>query len=160
MSDLLVKIIRWNVVEFSCAGINTMGTPGMNTTGAPGMHSTGPGTGMGGGYVQPPQNISQTTGLTPGAGTGAGIGQQHIPVVGQQYVAQTVRSYAVSKKKLSVSKGDWTITDQVGHSSFEVDGRIASMRDKRFLRDAAGNKILTMKKKVESTPAILDQICR
>lgn len=77
---------------------------------------------------------------------------QHAPVVGQQYVAQTVRSYAVSKKKISVSKGDWTITDQMGHSSFKVDGRVASMRDRRFLRDAAGNKILTMKKKVILNP--------
>jgi uncharacterized protein YxjI len=122
---------------------------------------------MDSGYVQPPQNIHQTTGVTPSAGAatggygtgmtqpgagaamgGTGLMQQHVPVVGQQYVAQTVKSYAVSKKKMSVSKGDWTITDQMGHSSFKVDGRIASMRDRRFLRDAAGNKILTMKKKL------------
>lgn len=122
-------------------------TTGMHhPPGATAMHPTGQSTGMGGGYVQPPQNINQTTGLT---GAGAGVGQmQHAPVVGQQYVAQTVRSYAVSKKKISVSKGDWTITDQMGHSSFKVDGRVASMRDRRFLRDAAGNKILTMKKKL------------
>jgi len=108
--------------------------------------ATAPGTqGAGAGYVQPPPSIQQTTGLVPGT-----MGADHIPgiVIGQQHVAQTVRSYAVSKKKLSVSKGDWTITDQVGHSSFKVDGRVASMRDKRYLRDAAGNKILTMKKKL------------
>lgn len=94
--------------------------------------------------------------MTPGAGVTGGAGAiggasaigQHVPVVGQQYVAQTVKSYAVSKKKLSMSKGDWTITDQMGHSSFKVSGRIASMRDRRFLQDAAGNKILTMKKKI------------
>jgi len=120
-------------------------TPGVHPTTTPGVHSTGVG---GGGYVQPPQNIGQATGLTPGAGIGAGISQQHAPVVGQQYVAQTVRSYAVSKKKLSVSKGDWTITDQVGHNHYKVDGRIASVKDKRFLRDASGNKILTLKKKL------------
>lgn len=121
---------------------NTTSTPGMNTTG---LHSTGM---DGGGYVQPPQNIGQTTGIAPGPGMGAGVSQQHVPVVGQQYVSQTVRSYAVTKKKMSVSKGDWSITDQVGQSSFKVDGRVASMKDKRFLRDAAGNKILTMKKKL------------
>jgi uncharacterized protein YxjI len=123
-------------------GLHPTSTPGTNTAGT---HSTGVG---GGNYVQPPQNIGQATGLTPGAGTGAGISQQHVPVVGQQYVAQTVRSYAVSKKKMSVSKGDWTITDQVGHNHYKVDGRVASMKDKRFLRDASGNKILTMKKKL------------
>jgi len=127
----------------------TTTTPGMHPTGATGIHPGVQSTGMGGeGYVQPPQSISQTTGITPSPGMGAGISQQHIPVVGQQYVAQTVRSYAVSKKKMSVSKGDWTITDQLGHNSFKVDGRIASMKDKRFLRDAAGNKILLMKKKL------------
>lgn len=70
------------------------------------------------------------------------------PVVGEQYVAQTVKSYAVTKKVLSVSGGDWTITDQYGNKSFTVDGRIASIRDRRFLRDARGTRILTMKKKL------------
>jgi uncharacterized protein YxjI len=107
------------------------------TIATPGTHGAGPGTGY--------PNIHQTTGLTPGT-----TSADHIPgvVIGHQYVAPTVRSYAVSKKKMSVSKGDWTITDQVGHSSYKVDGRVASMRDKRFLRDASGNKILTMKKKL------------
>jgi uncharacterized protein YxjI len=119
-----------------------------------GMHSSG----MGGGYVQPPQNIQQTTGLTPGAGgmggtggyggAGAMGGTGAMGVVGQQYVAQTVKSYAVTKKRMSVSGGDWTITDQMGQNAFRVDGRIASMRDRRFLRDASNNRILTMKKKL------------
>ena len=69
-------------------------------------------------------------------------------MVGNQYVAQTVKSYAVTKKMLSVSGGDWTITDQFGNRAFTVDGRIASMRDRRFLRDALGTRILTMKKKL------------
>lgn len=99
--------------------------------------------------MQTPQNIQQSTGLTPGVTPGvAALGTQHVPIVGQQYVSNTVQSYAVAKKKLSVSKGDWNITDQAGHSAFKVDGRIASMRDKRFLRDAAGNVILSMKKKL------------
>ncbi|XP_073393678.1 protein LURP-one-related 15 isoform X2 [Physcomitrium patens] len=98
------------------------------------------------GFVPPPQHIHQIPGSTPGAT----IGVQHVPVVGQQYVSNTVQSYVISKKKLSVSQGDWTITDQAGNSAFKVDGRIASMHSRRFLRDAAGNTILSMKKKVLS----------
>jgi uncharacterized protein YxjI len=81
-------------------------------------------------------------------GAGAMGGTGAMGVVGQQYVAQTVKSYAVTKKRMSVSGGDWTITDQMGQNAFRVDGRIASMRDRRFLRDASNNRILTMKKKL------------
>jgi uncharacterized protein YxjI len=88
-------------------------------------------------------------GMGTGTGMGAGTGMQG--VVGQQFVSPTVQSFAVTKKKLSVSKGDWNITDQTGATVFKVSGRVASVRDKRFLCDATGAKILTMKKKVSFT---------
>lgn len=90
-----------------------------------------------GGYVQPPENIHQTTGLSG----------DHQAVVGQQYVAHAPMTYAISQK-VSIKDGDWAIVDQNGNSSFKVSGKIASMRDKRYLKDAAGNKILTLKKKL------------
>lgn len=122
-------------------GLGTgMGTHGHGMTGT-GMGAAGmTGTGMG---------MGTGTGMGTGMGMGAGTGMQG--VVGQQFVSPTVQSFAVSKKKLSVSKGDWNITDQTGATVFKVSGRVASMRDKRFLLDAAGAKILTMKKKVSST---------
>jgi uncharacterized protein YxjI len=57
-------------------------------------------------------------------------------------------SFVITKHVISLSHGDWTIIDSSGKKAFKVDGKVLSVRDRKYLRDAAGNKILQIRKKV------------
>jgi hypothetical protein len=54
----------------------------------------------------------------------------------------------VTKKTLSISDGDFAITDANGALVLKVKGSIFSMRHRRVLLDAAGQPILSMQEKV------------
>jgi hypothetical protein len=71
-----------------------------------------------------------------------------LPVVGHQFCAPYVVPLTVTKKALSISDGDFAITDANGALVLKVKGSIFSMRHRRVLLDAAGQPILSMQEKV------------
>lgn len=73
-----------------------------------------------------------------------------LPVVGHQFCAPYVVPLTVTKKALSLSDGDFAITDANGALVLKVKGTIFSMRHRRVLLDAAGQPLLSMQEKVFS----------
>jgi hypothetical protein len=73
---------------------------------------------------------------------------QALVVVGPHFCLPYETSFAITKHVISLSHGDWTIIDSLGKKAFKVDGKVLSVRDRKYLRDAAGNKILQIRKKV------------
>ncbi|KAM0852217.1 hypothetical protein ACQ4PT_051902 [Festuca glaucescens] len=73
-----------------------------------------------------------------------------VPVVGHQFCAPYVVPLTVTKKALSLSDGDFAITDANGAVVLKVKGTIFSMRHRRVLLDAAGQPLLSMQEKVFS----------
>ncbi|XP_072995465.1 protein LURP-one-related 15 [Typha latifolia] len=72
------------------------------------------------------------------------------PVVGPQFCAPYPVDLTVTKKALSMTDGDFAVTDVNGSVVLKVRGRILSLRDRRVLLDAAGNPLVTMHEKILS----------
>jgi hypothetical protein len=74
-----------------------------------------------------------------------------VAVLAQQFCAACVVPLTITKKALSLSDGDFTVTDANGGVVLRVKGAIFSVRHRRVLVDAAGQPILTMADKVPNT---------
>jgi uncharacterized protein YxjI len=61
---------------------------------------------------------------------------------------------AVTKKVLSFSGGDWTISDPAGNILFRVDGKVWTVRNRMYVLDAAGYKVISMQRKILSLHAV------
>jgi uncharacterized protein YxjI len=84
------------------------------------------------------------------AASGAPAPPAPLPVVGHQFCAPYVVPLTVTKKALSISDGDFAITDANGGLVLKVKGSIFSLRHRRVLLDAAGQPLLSMQEKVFS----------
>ncbi|CAD6220583.1 unnamed protein product [Miscanthus lutarioriparius] len=74
-----------------------------------------------------------------------------VAVVSPQFCAPHVVPLTVTKKAMSFSGGDFTVTDDAsGAVVLQVRGTYLSVRRHRVLHDAAGRAILTMQRKVFS----------
>jgi len=73
-----------------------------------------------------------------------------LPVVGNQFCAPYVVPLTVTKKTLSLSDGDFAVTDANGAVVLKVKGAIFSIRTRRTILDGAGLPLLTMHQKVFS----------
>jgi hypothetical protein len=80
-----------------------------------------------------------------------------VVVVAPRYCLPHAVSLAVTKKVLSFSGGDWTIRDPAGKILFRVDGKVWTVRDRRYLLDAAGHKVIRMQQKVSNNNIFLLQ---
>ncbi|GJN28964.1 hypothetical protein PR202_gb17144 [Eleusine coracana subsp. coracana] len=78
-----------------------------------------------------------------------------VTVVSPQFCAPYVVPLTVTKKALSLSDGDFTVTDANGAVVLKVKGSIFSVRHRRVLVDAAGQPILTMTEKVPAVEIFL-----
>ncbi len=139
------------------SGMQGTGSYGPAGGGAQGYGGGGQGVGPQGVGPQGVVGSSQGYGQGVGAGQGysqggGGFGSGTNAVAGPQYCLPQVSAYAVSKKVVSMSGGDWKITDATGRTVFKVSGRVASVRDKRFLRDPSNKTVLRMQKKVSQCP--------
>ncbi|TVU39944.1 hypothetical protein EJB05_13388, partial [Eragrostis curvula] len=76
-----------------------------------------------------------------------------VAVVSPQFCAPYVVPLTVAKKALSISDGDFTVTDANGGVVLRVKGAVFSVRHRRVLLDAAGQPILTMTEKHQLTKA-------
>ncbi|KAJ1288675.1 hypothetical protein BS78_02G106000 [Paspalum vaginatum] len=84
------------------------------------------------------------------AGPSAPPAPAPVAVVSPQFCAPFVVPLTVTKKALSFSGGDFTVTDANAAVVLQVHGTCFSVRSHRVLHDAAGRPILTMQAKVFS----------
>ncbi|KAJ1288676.1 hypothetical protein BS78_02G106100 [Paspalum vaginatum] len=77
-------------------------------------------------------------------------GPAPVAVVSPQFCAPYVVPLTVTKKAISLSDGDFTVTDANGAVVLRVRGAVFSIRHRRVLHDAAGQPVLTMHEKVFS----------
>ncbi|TKY65732.1 LURP-one-related 15 [Spatholobus suberectus] len=71
-----------------------------------------------------------------------------IAVIGPQYCAPYPVDLAVVKKVMAISDGNFVVTDVNGNVIFKVKGSLLTLRDRRVLIDAAGNPIVTLRRKI------------
>ncbi|XP_065041544.1 protein LURP-one-related 10-like [Musa acuminata AAA Group] len=69
-------------------------------------------------------------------------------VVGPQFCAPHVVDLTVTKKALSLTGNDFTVTDVNGNVVLKTKGVFFSLRNRRVLLDAAGNPLLTLQQKI------------
>lgn len=69
-------------------------------------------------------------------------------IVGPQYCTPYPVDLAVVKKVMTLSDGNFVVTDINGNTIFKVKGSLLTLRDRRMLVDAAGNPIVTLRRKV------------
>ena len=72
-----------------------------------------------------------------------------VVVVGPQFCAPHVVDLTVTKKALSLTGNDFTVTDVNGNVVLKTKGVFLSLRNRRVLLDAAGNPLLTLQQKVK-----------
>lgn len=72
-----------------------------------------------------------------------------VVVVGAQFCAPYVVDLTVTKKALSLSDSDFTVTDINGNVVLKVKGVVFSLRDRAVLVDAADNPLLTLQQKAQ-----------
>ena len=80
-------------------------------------------------------------------------------MVGHQFCAPYVVPLTVTKKALSLSDGDFAITDANGAVVLKVKGSIFSIRSCRTIHDGAGMPLLTMQEKVPSPLQLCSFVC-
>ena len=80
-----------------------------------------------------------------------------LAVVGPQFCAPYPVDLVIVRKLLTLSEGNFGVTDVNGNIMFRVKGKLFSLRDRRILLDAAGNPLLTFQQKVHhhSRPVVL-----
>nr|CAB3456132.1 unnamed protein product [Digitaria exilis]CAB3503292.1 unnamed protein product [Digitaria exilis] len=73
-----------------------------------------------------------------------------VAVVSRQFCAPYAVPLTVVKKAISLSGGDFVVTDGNGAEMLRVKGAVFSIHDRRVLRDAAGHPLVSMREKVLS----------
>ncbi|KAI7745089.1 hypothetical protein M8C21_017789 [Ambrosia artemisiifolia] len=73
-----------------------------------------------------------------------------ICVVSHQFVSPNPIHMLSGKKLLALSDGNFGVTDVNGNLMFKLKGKLLSVRGRRLLVDGAGNRILTLHKKLTS----------
>ncbi|KAL1804598.1 hypothetical protein ACET3Z_027666 [Daucus carota] len=78
-------------------------------------------------------------------------GNPAVAVVGQHFMAPYPVDLNIVRKMLTISEGNFGVTDANGNIMFKVKGKLLiSLRDRRILLDAAGNPILSLQQKLMS----------
>ncbi|KAF5189584.1 Lurp-one-related [Thalictrum thalictroides] len=71
-----------------------------------------------------------------------------ISVVGAQYCAPYPVDLTIMRKVMTITDGNFAVSDVNGNILFKVKGSFFTLHDKRVLLDAAGNPLLSMRQKV------------
>ncbi|XP_062094849.1 uncharacterized protein LOC133800800 isoform X3 [Humulus lupulus] len=77
-------------------------------------------------------------------------------IVGPQYCASYPVDLAIVQKVLTITDGNFGVTDVNGNLIFKVKGFLLSLRDRRVLLDAAGRPIITLREKALAFTAQLN----
>ncbi|KAK8697562.1 hypothetical protein V6N13_113704 [Hibiscus sabdariffa] len=73
---------------------------------------------------------------------------QPVSVVGPQYCYPQPVDLAVVRKLLTITEGNFAVTDLTGNIMFKIKGKFFSIHDRRVLTDAAGNPVCTLRPKM------------
>ncbi|KAF5201376.1 Lurp-one-related [Thalictrum thalictroides] len=71
-------------------------------------------------------------------------------VVGAQYCAPYPVDLTIMRKVMTITDGNFAVSDVNGNIIFKVKGALFTLHDKRVLLDAAGNPLLSMRQKILS----------
>ncbi|KAH8484768.1 hypothetical protein H0E87_026508 [Populus deltoides] len=71
-----------------------------------------------------------------------------VMVIGQEFVTQHPVDLEMMQKTLSLGMNDCKVTDEDGNLIFQVKSKIATVRDIRYLQDAYGNILVSLKHKL------------
>ncbi|RDX86584.1 Protein LURP-one-related 15, partial [Mucuna pruriens] len=69
-------------------------------------------------------------------------------VIGPQYCAPYPVDLAVVKKVMTISDGNFVVTDVNGNVVFKIKGSLLTLRDRRVLIDATGKPLVTLRAKI------------
>ncbi|PIN01903.1 hypothetical protein CDL12_25588 [Handroanthus impetiginosus] len=81
-------------------------------------------------------------------GPGYPLAASPVAVIGPQFCVGYPVDLTIVRKLMSLSEGNFGVTDINGNIMFRVKGKLFSLRDRRVLLDAAGNPIITFRQKV------------
>ncbi|XP_059668107.1 protein LURP-one-related 15-like [Cornus florida] len=71
-------------------------------------------------------------------------------IVSQQFCAPYPVDLTIVRKLLTLSEGNFAVTDVNGNLMFKVKGKLLSLRDRRILLDTAGNPLVSLQQKILS----------
>lgn len=71
-----------------------------------------------------------------------------VAVVSPQYCPPYPVDLTIVRKLLTITEGNFAVTDVNGNIMFKIKGKIFSLRDRRILLDSADNPILTLQQKI------------
>jgi len=73
-----------------------------------------------------------------------------VPIIGPQYCAPYPVDLSIVRKVLTISDGNFVVTDVNGTVIFKVTEKVLSLRGRRVLLDGAGNPVVTIREKVRT----------
>ncbi|KAK9289499.1 hypothetical protein L1049_007654 [Liquidambar formosana] len=71
-----------------------------------------------------------------------------VAVISPQYCAPYPVDLMIVRKLITITDGNFAVTDANGNIIFQVKGTLSSLRDRRVLLDAAGNPIISLQQKI------------
>ncbi|XP_017222325.2 protein LURP-one-related 10 [Daucus carota subsp. sativus] len=77
-------------------------------------------------------------------------GNPGVAVVGPQFMVPYPIDLTIQRKMLTLSEGNFNVTDSNGTLMFSIKGRLLSLRDRRVLLDVYGNPVVSLQQKVLS----------
>ncbi|KAJ8753927.1 hypothetical protein K2173_000181 [Erythroxylum novogranatense] len=73
-----------------------------------------------------------------------------VVVIGPQFLTENPVDLTISSKIVTLGESDFSVSDANGTLIFRVKSKLASIRDVRHLKDAAGNTLVTLKQKIRT----------
>ncbi|XP_044487581.1 protein LURP-one-related 10-like [Mangifera indica] len=73
-----------------------------------------------------------------------------VSIIGPQFCAPYPVDLAIIRKVLTLSDGNFAVTDVNGNILLKVKGKLLSLHDNRVLLDGAGNPLVTIRRKILS----------
>ncbi|KAJ8898934.1 hypothetical protein K2173_008428 [Erythroxylum novogranatense] len=74
--------------------------------------------------------------------------EKPVVVIGPQFLAQYPVDLTIASKVLTLGENDFRVTEVNGTLIFSVKSKFISIHDRRHLKDAAGNILVTLKQKI------------
>ncbi|EEF28558.1 protein LURP-one-related 15 [Ricinus communis] len=74
--------------------------------------------------------------------------EKPVVVIGQQFLAQYPVDLTVATKIFSLGENDFKVTDVNGTLIFKLKSKLLSIHDRRYLKDAAENTLVTLRQKI------------